>query len=371
MAYPERDYQTLHEFVHQARLNLPQTTWDYLTGGAETETTQVRNRLAIESLAFCPRVLRDVSQVDASGDVLGNRLRLPVILAPIGSVESFTPEGAVAAARAAETFGCDHMLSSACDPGLEEVAQSVRNPSMFQLYVRGDRAFVEDIGHRSIAAGYRAFCFTVGTAVYSRRERDMAKRYLPRGRRRAWAGENPMVYQAALSWADIEAFKAKFDVPLILKGIATAEDARIAVDMGVQAIYVSNHGGRQLDHGLGSIGVLPEIVDAAGGKAEVWVDGGFMRGTDVVKAMALGANAVGLGRLQGYALAAGGQPAMVRALEILEAEVKVALGLLGVTSLAELNRSYVTEVPPVPSQWNGKTMLERMFPHLDLEDPGY
>jgi isopentenyl diphosphate isomerase/L-lactate dehydrogenase-like FMN-dependent dehydrogenase len=371
MVYPDRDYQTLHEFVHQARLNLPQTTWDYLTGGAETETTQVRNRLAIESLAFRPRVLRDVSTVDTSGDVLGKRLRLPVILAPIGSVESFTPEGAVAPARAAEQFGCDHMLSSACDPGLEEVAKSVKNPSMFQLYVRGDRAFVDDMGHRAIEAGYRSFCFTVDTAHYSRRERDMAKRYLPRGRRRAWAGPNPMSFQSALSWDDIADFRSKFDIPLVLKGIATAEDARLAVEHGVQAVYVSNHGGRQLDHGLGSIAVLPEVVDAVEGKAEVWVDGGFMRGTDIVKAIALGANAVGLGRLQGYALAAGEEGGMVRALEILEAEVRIALGLLGVTSLAELNRSFLTEVAPIPPGLNGRTVLERMFPHLDLEDPGY
>ena len=371
MVYAEREYQTLHEFVHQARLNLPQTTWDYLTGSSETETTQVRNRLAIESLAFRPRVLRDVSSVDPSGDVLGKRMRLPVILAPIGSVESFTPEGAVAPAKAAEAFGCDHMLSSACDPGLTEVAASVENASMFQLYVRGDRAWVDDVGHQAVEAGYRAFCFTVDTAVYSRRERDMAKRYMPRGRRRAWAGANPMSYQSALSWDDIADFRSKFTMPLALKGIATAEDARLAVEHGVEAVYISNHGGRQLDHGLGSIALVQEIADAVEGKAEVWVDGGFMRGTDIVKAIALGANAVGLGRLQGYALAAGGEPAMVRALEILEAEVKVALGLLGVTSLAELNASHVTEVLPVPSGLNGRTVLYRMFPHLDLDDPGY
>jgi isopentenyl diphosphate isomerase/L-lactate dehydrogenase-like FMN-dependent dehydrogenase len=370
--YPERDYQTLHEFIHQARLNLPQTTWDYLTGSSETETTQVRNRLAIESLAFRPRVLRDVSSIDTSGDVLGKRMRLPVILAPIGSLESFTEEGALAPAKVAEDFGCDHMLSSACQPGLEEVAGSVTAPSMYQLYVRGDRAFVDDVGHRAIAAGYRSFCFTVDTAVYSRRERDMAKRYLPRGRARAWAGgANTASYQSSLSWADIEAFKAKHDIPVSLKGIATGEDARIAVQHGVEAVYISNHGGRQLDQGLGSISLVQEIVDAVEGKAEVWVDGGFMRGSDIVKAIALGANAVGLGRLQGYALAAGGAPAMHRALEILEAEVKVALGLLGVTSMAELNPSHVTQAPPVPSNLNGLTILNRMFPHLDLNDPGY
>jgi isopentenyl diphosphate isomerase/L-lactate dehydrogenase-like FMN-dependent dehydrogenase len=370
--YAEREYMTLHEFVQQARINLHQNTWDYLAGGSETETTQVRNRLALESLAFRPRVLRDVSSIDPSGDVLGERKRLPVILAPIGSVESFTPEGGIAPAQAADQFGCDHMLSSACEPGLEEVAKSVSKPSMYQLYVRGDRAFVEDVGARVIEAGYRSFCFTVDTAVYSRRERDIAKRYLPRGRQRAWAaGPDAKQYQAALNWKDVENFKSKFDIPLSLKGIMTAEDARIAVEHGVEVVYISNHGGRQLDHGRGATDALREIVDAVEGKAEVWVDGGYMRGLDMVKAIALGANAVGLGRLQGFALAAGGIPALVRALEIFENEVISALGLLGVTSLAELNSSHLAAVPPVPSTLNGITLLNRIYPHLDLSDVGY
>lgn len=370
--YAEREYMTLHEFVHRARINLNQNAWDYLAGGSETETTQVRNRLALESIAFRPRILRDVSSIDASGDVLGERKRLPVILAPIGSIESFTPEGGIAPAQAAEQFGCDHMLSSVCDPGLEEVAQAVSKPSMFQLYVRGDRSFIDDTAARAIAAGYRAFCFTVDTAVYSRRERDQAKRYAPRGRQRmTQAGPNAMKYQAALNWLDIEHFKAKHKIPLALKGIMTAEDARIAVEHGVEAVYVSNHGGRQLDQGRGSGDAIREVVDAVEGKAEVWVDGGFMRGSDMVKAIALGANAVGLGRLQGFALAAGGIPAMVRALEIFENEVISALGLLGVTCLAELNESYLAAAAPIPPGMHGQTVLNRMYPHLDLNDPGY
>lgn len=370
--YAEREYMTLHEFVHQARINLHQNTWDYLAGGSETETTQVRNRLALESIAFRPRVLRDVSSIDASGDVLGKRMRLPVVLAPIGSVESFTPEGGIAPAQAADQFGCDHMLSSACEPGLEEVAKSVTSPSMYQLYVRGDRAFVDDVAERVIASGYRAFCFTVDTAVYSRRERDIAKRYLPRGRQRAWAaGENARLYQAALNWSDVAHFKSKYKIPLVLKGIMTAEDARIAVEHGTEVVYVSNHGGRQLDHGRGAAAAIREIVDAVEGKAEVWVDGGFMRGIDLVKAIALGANAIGLGRLQGFALAAGGIPAMVRALELLENEVISALGLLGVTSLAELNESYLAAAEPIPAGLNAITLLTRMYPHLDLANQGY
>mgnify|MGYP003626390821 FL=1 len=370
--YAEREYMTLHEFVHQARINLHQNTWDYLAGGAETETTQVRNRLALEALAFRPRVLRDVSSIDPSGDVLGQRKRLPIVLAPIGSVESFTPEGGVAPAQAADQFGCDHMLSSACEPSLEEVAKSVEKPSMYQLYVRGDRAFVEDVGARVVESGYRAFCFTVDTAVYSRRERDIAKRYLPRGRQRAWAaGENARQYQAALNWSDVENFKSKFDIPVVLKGIMTGEDARIAVEHGVEVVYISNHGGRQLDHGHGATAVVEEIVAAVEGRAEVWVDGGYMRGLDMVKAIALGANAIGLGRLQGFALAAGGIPAMVRALEIFENEVISALGLLGVTSLAELNSNHLAKTEPIPAGLNAITLLGRMYPHLDLSDTGY
>lgn len=370
--YAEREYMTLHEFVHRARINLNQNAWDYLAGGAETETTQVRNRLALESFAFRPRVLRDVSSIDPSGDVLGARKRLPVILAPIGSIESFTPEGGVAPAQAAEQFGCDHMLSSVCDPGLEEVAKSVSKPSMFQLYVRGDRSFIDDAATRATEAGFRAFCLTVDTAVYSRRERDQAKRYAPRGRQRMVdAGVNAMQYQAALNWGDVEHFKAKHAIPLALKGIMTAEDARIAVEHGVDVVYVSNHGGRQLDHGRGAADALREVVEAVEGKAEVWIDGGFMRGLDMVKAIALGANAVGLGRLQGFALAAGGIPALVRALEIFENEVISAMGLMGVTSLAELNESYLATAAPIPPGLNGLTVLNRIYPHLDLNDPGY
>ena len=183
---------------------------------------------------------------------------------------------------------------------------------------------------RSIDNGYAAFCLTVDTAHYSRRERDIAKRYVRESRIRATGGD----FQKGLDWRTVKLIKDKYKIPLVLKGIATAEDAAIAIDHGVDWIYVSNHGGRQLDHGRGSMHVLPEIVDAVAGRAKIMVDGSFCRGTDIVKAIASGADLVGIGRLQCWALAAGGEAGIVRMLELLEDEVIRCLGLLGVTSFA-------------------------------------
>jgi isopentenyl diphosphate isomerase/L-lactate dehydrogenase-like FMN-dependent dehydrogenase len=360
LVWPEPDYQVLHEIIAKARQNLNQNNWDYIVGGTETETTLRRNRLALDSIAFRPRVLRDVSAVDATATVLGRRLRLPVVLAPVGSLECFHGGAAASAVRAAHRFGVAHMLSSVCEPGLEKVAETASEATrIFQLYVRGDESWVDDHVTRAIACGYRAFCITIDTAIYSRRERDLAKRHVVAGRRRASGRE----FQAALDWRTIKRIKSKFDIPLALKGIATVEDARIALDHGVDWIYVSNHGGRQLDQGRGSMEVLPEIVEAVAGRAGIIVDGGFARGTDVVKAIAAGANLVGLGRMQCYALAAGGEKALVRMLEILEDEIERCLGLLGVTKFAELDRSYLHAAPPVTAPH-----ALSAFPLLKIDD---
>jgi len=357
------EFLNLHEIIAQARRNLNQNDWDYIVGGTETETTLRRNRRALDSIAFRPRVLRDVSAVDASVDRLGRRLRLPVVLAPVGALESFHPEGAAPVVRAAAQFGVAHMLSSVCEPGLEMVAQAAPDATrMFQLYVRGDAAFVDDYVGRAIDNGYAAFCLTVDTAVYSRRERDIAKRFVTAGRRRASGRE----FQAALDWRTVKRIKDRFKIPLALKGIATAEDAGIAIEHGVDWIYVSNHGGRQLDHGRGAMEVLPEIVAAAGGRAKILVDGSFCRGSDIVKAIASGADLVGLGRMQCYALAAAGEAGIVRLLELLEDEVTRCLGLLGVGKLAELDRSYLHHAEPV----TGPDVLSA-FPLLEIEDYRY
>jgi isopentenyl diphosphate isomerase/L-lactate dehydrogenase-like FMN-dependent dehydrogenase len=181
--------------------------------------------------------------------------------------------------------------------------------------------------------------------MYSRRERDLVGRFVKPWRTRADEGK---VFQAGFSWDHVKRFKDKHaDIPLILKGIATVEDAQLAVQHGVQVIYVSNHGGRQLDHGLGTAAVLPEIVKSTGKNAEVWVDGGVMRGSDVVKMIALGAKCVGIGRLTGLALGAAGTPGLVRALELLEEEVRICLGLLGCTSFAELSAAHLAPAPAV------------------------
>lgn len=337
------EFQNLHEIIVKARQNLAQNEWDYVIGGAESETTLRRNRMALDSIALRPRVLRDVSRVDASVEHFGRRLRLPVMLAPVGSLECLHPEAAADVVRAARAFGVAHMLSSVCAPGLEAVANTAPDAvRLFQLYVRGDEAWVDDHVRRAIDNGYAAFALTVDTAIYSRRERDIAKRYVTAGRRRASGRE----FQAALDWRTVKRIKDKFDIPLVIKGIATAEDARIALEHGVEWIYVSNHGGRQLDHGRGSMDVLPEIVDAVAGRARIMIDGSFCRGTDIIKAIAAGADLVGLGRMQCYGLAAAGAAGIVRMLELLEDEVQRSLGLLGVTRFAELDRSYLHPAAP-------------------------
>ena len=340
----QEEFLTLQEIVAAARRNLAPGPWSYVVGGAETETTVRRNRLALDSIAFRPRVLRDVSRVDASASLFGRQIRLPVILAPIGGLESIVEGGAAAAARGAARFGVPQMLSSVCQPGLEATAAAADALRVFQLYVRGDDAWVDDHVRRALDHGYAAFCLTVDVAMYSRRERDLIGRFVKPWRATAPAGSS---FQSGLSWDQVKRFKDKHDVPLIIKGIATVEDAEIAVQHGVEVVYVSNHGGRQLDHGLGSAAVLPEIVQAVAGRAEVWVDGGFMRGTDVVKAIALGAKTVGLGRLSCLGLAAAGVPGLVRTLEILEEEIRICLGLLGVASLAGLSPQYLAAAAPV------------------------
>src|SRR5207248_10226750 len=188
---------------------------------------------------------------------------LPVMLAPVGALESFDPGAGASVVRAAGKFGAAHMLSSVSEPGLEKVAEAAPDAlRIFQLYVRGDDAFVEDHVSRAVANGYAAFCLTVDTAHYSRRERDIAKRYVRESRLRSTGGD----FQKGLDWRTVKMIKDSFNIPLILKGIATAEDAQIAVDHGVEWIYVSNHGGRQLDHGRGAMHVLPEIVEAVKGR---------------------------------------------------------------------------------------------------------
>lgn len=337
------EFLSNEEIVLAARRNLEQGPWDYLVGGSESETTMRRNRLGFDRLAFRPRILVDVSSIDPSTTFLGQRLRIPVMLAPIGSLQAFAPEGGVASARAAAAFGTMPVISSATLPGLEETAASTTGPKVFQLYVRGDEEWTREIVDRVKAAGYQALALTVDVAVYSRRERPMLTRW-DTPTQRAAVDRRPL---AALTWEKMAAIREMWGGPFMLKGVQTAEDAVLAVKHGVDVIWVSNHGGRQLDHALGTIDTLPEVVQAVDGKAEIVLDGGILRGTDVLKAIALGAKAVAIGKLQGWGLGANGTDGLVRVLELLEHEMTVAMGLMGVTCLDQLSPNYVCRAEPV------------------------
>jgi len=335
-------FVSLQEIVRAARRNLTQELWDHLSGGSDSETTLARNRMGLDSLALRQRVLVDVRNIDIGTTILGRQLASPVFLAPVGGFVGFVhPEGACNVARAAVAHGTTAFISTAAKPGLEEAAAAVGEPLIFQLYVRADRKWVEDILDRAKAAGYRALCVCVDRNYYGRRERDIVSRASVR------EGFGDPSYQMALNWGDVGWMKERMGGPLILKGIATAEDARLAVEHGADVVYVSNHGGRQLDHGQASIEVLPEVVAAVNGRAEVLYDGGVLRGTDVIKALCLGARAVGIGKLLGWGLAAGGEAGLKRVLELLDIEIRTALGLMGITSIRQLDSSWVRAVPPV------------------------
>jgi len=356
----EDRFQTLHEIVRAARSKLDRNVWDYLVGGSETETTLARNRLALDSLGFRPRILRDVSHIDSSASLLGKPLRIPVLMAPVGALQLFEAGGAGSVGQAARIFGNGFLVSSGSLPALEVTSEKAGDAlKIYQLYTRGDEAYVEDHFRRAIDSGYNALCLTVDTAYLSRRERDIAKRF---GLvRRTGPGYG---FQAQMSWRDVDRWRSKFPVPFILKGVANADDALLALEHGIECIYVSNHGGRQLDHCVGSMEVLPEVVAAVAGRARILVDGSISRGSDVLKAIALGADACVVGRLYVYGLAAEGSAGVVRVMEILEEEIRICMGLLGVTSLAQLDKSYVCPARPVVTP-----SVHSAFSLLDV--PGY
>ena len=265
--HEDLQYAVLHEFVAPAQAQAVARNLGLPDGRRRDGDDPGAQPVALDSLAFRPRVLRNVEKVDTGGKVLGQKLRLPVILAPIGSLQDIVAGGGEAPTRAAAKFGALHMLSSACAPGPGGGGRLQRAPQdLPALRARRHRPGWTTTSPAPIASGYIALCLTVDLDYYGRRERDLAKRYLTTSRRTRPADH----FQARFSWADVARLKAKFKIPFILKGIATAEDARIALEHGIEAIYVSNHGGRQLDHGKGGIAVLPEVVEAAAGRAEIY-----------------------------------------------------------------------------------------------------
>lgn len=353
-------WETIPEIVRSAHERLPKQIWDYSCGGAESEVTLRRNRTAFEHLAFRSRVLRDVSTRDTRTAFLGVPLSMPIMLAPVGSITLFDPDGALACARAAQQAGTAAFIGTLASPSLEEVRTGSNGPLFFQLYVDGDRSATLDLVRRVEAAGYCGICVTVDSAVYGRRERDIHNRFRPRDRDKPNVPDlvDPdviaasAVRRASVTWRDVEWLRSVTSLPVLLKGIMCADDARLAVDHQVAGVYVSNHGGRQLDHGAATLEVLPEVVEAVAGRAEILVDGGFLRGTDVLKALALGARAALVGKLMTWGLAAGGVAGLVRTLELLRLEMHVAMASIGVCTVADLSPEILrASAPPSPRPW--------------------
>jgi isopentenyl diphosphate isomerase/L-lactate dehydrogenase-like FMN-dependent dehydrogenase len=339
-------FVTLPEIRRAARKRLPREAWNFGAGGTETETTLRRNRRHLDRLAIYQNVLVDVRQIDLRTTFLGVPLEWPVAVAPMGGLVLFHPEGDVEMARGAGKGGTLQWLSGATGWPVEDVAKVGTAAQMFQLYHHGDRGWVSELLARVETSGYQSVALTVDTQLYSRRERDILARWSPRKAMEIAPnprGPNPE-YQARLTWDDVEWLMKTTKLPVGLKGIMTVPDARRAVAMGVRLIWVSNHGGRQLDQTQSAIEALPLIVDAVAGAAEIVVDGGFSRGTDVVKALARGATVVAVGRTALWGLAADGADGVARAMEILREEVRTTMGLCGRTRIADLAPDLVFRV---------------------------
>jgi 4-hydroxymandelate oxidase len=354
-------YVNLLDLEPLARTKLPAPIFDFIAGGAEDEVSLRANRAAFEAIRFRPRVLVDVSKCDTSTSVLGQQLTLPVMLAPVAFHKLAAPEGEAATARAAAAEGTVMILSTMSSLSLEEVAAASAGPRWFQLYCYRERGVTERLVKRAEAAGFKALCLTVDVPRLGRRERDLrqALQFPPdvipqnfvdeidvtgipvKAQGSAIAAYAASLLDPSLTWDTIALLKSYSSMPVLVKGILTAEDARLAVDHGVTGIIVSNHGGRQLDGAPTGIEVLPEIVDAVAGRVDVIVDGGIRRGTDVLKALALGAKAVLIGRPYIWGLAVDGEPGVRRILQMLRTELETAMALCGATSVGEITPALV------------------------------
>jgi len=378
----------IEDLRRAAKRRLPRVVFDYIDGGAEAELTLRANRQAFEAVTFRPRCAVATSACNLRTTVLGTSLSMPLILAPVGSCRLMYPRGEEAAARAAGRAGIIYTLSTLSGCRLEDVAAASGAPVWYQLYLVGGRSCALAAIERARAAGFSALVVTIDTAVAGLRERDIrngAKELLS-GRFGAmlpfvnqlltkprWLaafladgglmkfanviipGKGPMLYadvttaleQAAVSWQDLNWIRDAWRGPIIIKGVHTGEDARRAIDAGADALVVSNHGGRQLDGVAPSLQMLPEVLSAVGDRTEVLMDGGIRRGSDIVKALCLGARAVLAGRAYAYGLGAAGEAGVTRAIEILRADLIRTLKLLGCLSIAELDRSFID----VPADW--------------------
>ncbi|MBI2867048.1 MAG: alpha-hydroxy-acid oxidizing protein [Chloroflexi bacterium] len=377
-----KDLVNIADMEKKARRRLPRFVFDFVAGGAEDEVTLRANRTAFERIALRPRTLVDVSTRDLTTTVLGQQVAMPVLLGPSGLARLVTPAGELAVAKAAGRAGTIFVVGVASTYTIEEVAAVATGPLWFQLYPWGGREAMAAMAQRAKAAGYCALCFTVDAPVVGKRERDIRNgmtlppritlnKVLDVARHPGWLRGYLFSPQISLknldslqpssgkrsrrllpqlktslvnpsaSWDDLAWLRRQWTGPLLIKGVMTAEDARQALNHGVDGIVVSNHGGRQLDGLPATIEVLPEIVDAVKGRAEVFVDGGVRRGADALKAVALGAKACLVVRPYWYGLAVGGEKGVARALQIYREEIDLTLVLLGRRSIAEVDGSTV------------------------------
>ncbi len=349
----------LEDFEPIAREHLTEAAYDYFAGGACDEVTLRDNREAFDRVRLLGRILRDVSGRTLATSVLGTPVELPVMLAPVALQKLAHDDGELATARAAAAAGALMIVSGMSSTSIEEIAAAADGPRWFQLYVCKDRGLTTELVRRAEAAGYGAICLTVDGQVWGRRYRDLRSRFTPPPGIRlanlqetgadggptgatsdlgAWMSS---LLDPALDWNDVARLVASTNLPVVLKGVLHADDARLAVAHGAAGVFVSNHGGRQLDGSPATLDVLGGVVDAVDGRAEVYLDGGVRRGTDVIKALALGARAVAVGRPVVWALGAAGQRGVARMLSLLREECDVALALCGATSPVALDRSLV------------------------------
>ncbi len=361
----------IDDFEAIARERMEPSAFDYYAGAAGDERTLAANRAAFDDLYIRPRVLVDVSAVDLETVVLGQPLALPVMLAPTAFNRLAHSDGEMAAAHAAGAAGTLMVASTISTCSLEEIAAAASGPLWFQLYVYKDRELTRELVARSEAAGYKALVLTVDTPVLGRRLRDVRNAFvLPPGismrnfdaaatnaarwgTHSSFAGYVHDLFDASLSWNAVEWLRSQSRLPVLVKGVLTEEDARLAVNAGVSGIIVSNHGGRQLDGVVPTIRALPEVVEAAEGRVEVLMDGGVRRGTDVLKALALGARAVLIGRAYLWGLAADGEAGVRSVLDMLRDELRLAMALAGRPTIASVDRSVLSAPRHVALQGRG------------------
>jgi len=335
------DYETL------ASERLAPAIWDYCQGGSEDEVTLRANRTAFERIRLRPRMLRDVSAIDLQTTVLGLPVTMPVLVAPIGLHCLVHADGECATAQAANDAGTLMVAGTFATRSLEEIANATHSPLWFQFYMYHDLQLAEKLLKRVEQAGYQAIVLTVDTPKLGRRERDMRNAFTipPSVRLANFArSDGDEVYipsPSIITWKTVDWLRSITPLPIVLKGILTAEDATLAATCGIDGIIVSNHGGRQLDGVMPAIEALPEIVQASAGRCEVYLDGGIRRGTDVLKALASGARAVFVGRPILWGLAVNGREGVRHVLELLRAELASAMVLAGCQTVANLDSSLV------------------------------